>query len=80
MARHRGPTCRVVLDLSGVTWGGDRNEATAQLLARPGVLEVKVDPHRHRAVVIHDAHYELPDLWNWLVQCANDGEQGRGHA
>jgi hypothetical protein len=52
------------VDLSGIDWGGDREEATVRLLARPGVLEVEVDSDRRRAVVIHDAHHELPDLWN----------------
>ncbi|TMS00327.1 heavy-metal-associated domain-containing protein [Nonomuraea basaltis] len=80
MGRHQGPTCRVVLDLCGVDWGGDREQATAKLLARPGVLEVEVDPDKRRAVIIHDAHYELPALWNWLVECKTSHEQERGNA
>ncbi|MES9541486.1 hypothetical protein [Actinomadura sp. NPDC000600] len=75
--KHRGPTCRLVLDLRGIPWGGDKNKATAMLVQQPGVLAAHVDPDARKAVVIHDARVELPLLWNWLVECRTHDVGGR---
>ncbi|MFB4294887.1 hypothetical protein ACBI99_45175 [Nonomuraea sp. ATR24] len=65
MSRHQGPTCRLIVHLSGIDWSDDRERATAKLLAQPGVLAVEVDY----------AHHELPDLRNWLIKEATSREQ-----
>ena len=76
-----GPTCRVVLDLRGVPWGRHPNEAALLLRQRPGVLDVRIDPVRHRATVLHDSRTSLPELWNWLVaQSTNADQQADGQA
>lgn len=61
------PTCRVVLDLRGISWATDRETALARLRSQPGVLDAEVNPDTGRAVVIHDSRTSLPQLWNWLV-------------
>ncbi|MGI5414967.1 heavy-metal-associated domain-containing protein [Actinomadura luteofluorescens] len=77
--KHKGPTCRLVLDLRGIPWAGDESKATAMLLQQPGVLAADVDAVARRAVVIHDARVELPLLWNWLVECRARNVGGQTH-
>jgi len=55
--------------------GVDADEATAGRGQRAQAIGVEVDPDRRRAVVIHDAHHELPDLWNWLIEHETSGER-----
>lgn len=75
------PTCRVVLNLGGVSWGSDAAAAVSMLQRRPGVLSATVDPRTRRAVVVHDSRTSLPDLWNWLVECGAHcaGQSPREH-
>lgn len=77
--KHKGPTCRLVVDLRGIPWAGDRETATAKLLQQPGVLAADVDPGARKAVVIHDARMELSQLWNWLVECRTPHHGGGTH-
>lgn len=77
-SKHHGPTCRIKIDLRDIPWAGDRETAIAALIQRPGVLEADVDPVTRKAVVIHDAHAEVSELWNWLVECRTHGQGGRG--
>ena len=73
-----GPVCQVTLDLRGRPWGADPEIAQALLRARPGVLDVRVDARRGRALVWHDGQTSFPQLYNWLqmqAQPADDGHQ-----
>lgn len=63
-----GPTCKVTLDLRGVPWGTDPDKASRLLKRQPGVIDVRVDTRRRRAVVLHDPSTSLPQLWNWLME------------
>lgn len=81
-AHHRpsaGPTCRVVLDLRRVPWGGHPATAGLLLRQRPGVLDVSIDARRRRAIVVHDARTSLPQLWNWLVAQPTTADPPTGH-
>ncbi|MGW5723391.1 hypothetical protein ACWEVP_44995 [Amycolatopsis sp. NPDC003865] len=69
------PTCKVTLDLRGVPWGADPDKAASLLKQQPGVVDVRVDPRRRRAVVLHDATTSLPALWNWLVTQSTTGPE-----
>lgn len=75
--RMDGPVCRVTLDLRALPWGADPEAARALLRERPGVLDVRVDARRHRAVVWHDGRTSFPQLYNWLQAQAGPGDDGR---
>lgn len=79
--RTTGPICTVTLDLRGVAWGADPVKAASLLERQPGILDVRVDARRRRAVVHHDANTSLPQLWNWLVaqSAAGDGPSDHTH-
>ncbi len=63
------PTCRLVLDLSGVPWADDCQTAEHMLLTCPGVTRATVEPGTRRAVILHDSRLSLPQVWNWLIDC-----------
>lgn len=63
-----GPVCRVTLDLRRLTPTDGYDSVEALLRAAPGVVDVRLQPGRHRAVVLHDSRTSLPQLWNWLLQ------------
>lgn len=75
-SRPDGPICRITLDLRRVPWGADPESAQALLRGRPGVLDVRVDARRCRAVVWHDGRTSFPKLYNWLQAQAETGDDG----
>ena len=68
-----GPFCRLVIDLRRLPPLSDPEALAALLRTAPGVVRVRVDTRRHRAVVLHDARTSLPRLWNWLRVQASRG-------
>lgn len=66
-APSSGPVCKVTIDLRRLPPSGDP-AATAALLRRaPGVLDVRMDTRRRRAIVLHDSRTSVAELWNWLL-------------
>ena len=66
---HRGATCRLVVDLRGAAWARDPEEVRRRLLPLPGVVDVRPDPSRERAVVLHRAGASLAALHNAVLRC-----------
>ena len=78
-ARSRAePTYTVSLDLRGILWAGDRIAATSLLGQQPGVVDLRPDLRRKRAVVRHGATTSLPQLWNWLARQRTTGSGSAG--
>jgi hypothetical protein len=66
-AHSPGPVCRVTIDLRRLPPSADPAAATALLRRAPGVLEVRMDTRRNRAIVLHDSRTSVAELWNWLL-------------
>lgn len=79
-SRNGPPTCRVIVDLRGIPWATDADEAERRILTHPGVVAVDVDTARRRAVVLHDSGRSLPELFNWLLRWRQDEPTGTASA
>jgi hypothetical protein len=62
-----------------VPWGSDPDLAQALLREGPGVLDVRVDARRDRAVVWHDGRTSFPQLYNWLQAQASPATAAGAH-
>ena len=65
----RAATCRITVDLRGAPWARDPDEVRRRLLPLPGVVEVRPDPARERAVVLHRAGASVAALHNAVLRC-----------
>lgn len=65
----RAATCHITVDLRGARWAGDPDEVRRRLLPLPGVVEVRPDPARERAVVLHRAGASVAALHNAVLRC-----------
>lgn len=66
---EREATCRVVVDLRGAAWARDPQEVRRRLLPLPGVVDVRPDPSRERAHVLHRAGASMAALHNAVLRC-----------
>lgn len=64
--RASTPVCCITVDLRRLSWTADPSETEQRLREAPGVVDVRIDSRRHRALLYHDAQASLPRLWDWL--------------